>query len=107
VGGVGRKGTNSQPSAGTFEGITDFFTSAQLFAPFLLVAFPWLMFLPMIHALTHHAPAFLPRIGSLESHADQAVEAWHAFFTNARAQCTADSFLWYCAQLVQRAAVEQ
>jgi len=107
VGGVGRKGTYSQRSAGTFEGITDFFTSAQLFAPFLLVAFPWLMFLPMIHALTHHAPAFLPRIGSLDSDAHQALESWHAFFTNARAQCTADFFLGHCAQLVQRAAVER
>jgi len=89
------------------EGITDFCTSAQRFSPALLVAFPWLSISPKLQALTHHAPAFLRRFGSLGSYAEQALESWHAFFNHARAQCTADSFLGSCAQLVQRAAVER
>ena len=79
----------------------------QRFAPARLVAFPWLSISPKLHALTHHAPDFLRRFGSLGSYAEQAVESWHAFFNHARAQCTADSFLGSCAQLVQRAAVER
>jgi len=89
------------------EGITDFCTSVQRFAPALLVALSWLSISPKLHALTHHAPAFLRRFGSLVSYAEQALESWHAFSNHARAQCTADSLLGSCAQLVQRAAVER
>ena len=71
------------------------------------VIFPWLSVSPKLHALTHHAPTFLRRFGSLGSYAEQALEAWHAFFNRAQAQCTADSFLGSCAQLVQRAALER
>jgi len=89
------------------EGITDFCTSVQRFAPALLVAFPWLSASSKLHALTHHAPAFLRRFGSLGSYAEQALESWPVFFNHARAQCMADFFLGSCAQLVQRAAVER
>ena len=89
------------------EGIMDFCTSVQRFAPALLVAFPWLSISPKLHALTNHAPAFLRRFRSLRSYEEQALESWHAFFNHARAQCMADSFLGSCAQLVQRAAVER
>jgi len=89
------------------EGITDFCTSVQRFAPALSVAVPWLSASSKLHALTHHAPAFLRRFGSLGSYAEQALESWHVFFNHARAQCMADFFLGSCAQLVKRAAVER
>lgn len=62
---------------------------------------------PKLHALTHHAPAFLKRFGSLRFYGEQALEAWHGWFSHAQAQCTADSFLGTCRQFVRMSALER
>eukprot|EP00170_Pyropia_yezoensis_P000351 contig_2052_g352 len=85
----------------------DFKLRSQRFVAQLLVAFPWLSVSPKLHALAHHAPDFLLRFGSLGSNAEQALEAWHGFFNQARAQCTSASFEGACLQLVRRAALER
>jgi len=75
--------------------------------PPLKAAFPWLSITPNMHALAHHAPAFLRRFCHLGSYGEQALEAWHGWFNHTQAQCTADSFLGTCLQFVQRAALER
>jgi len=75
--------------------------------PPLQAAFPWLSISPKLHALAHHAPAFLRRFCSLGSYGEQSLEAWHGWFNHTQAQCTADSFLGTCLQFVQRAALER
>jgi len=77
--------------------VSDFCSALERLVPDFQVIFPWLSVSPKLHALTHHAPTFLRRFGSLGSYAEQALEAWHAFFNRAQAQCTADSFLGSCA----------
>jgi len=75
--------------------------------PPLQAAFPWLRITTKLHALAHHAPAFLRRFCSLGSDGEQALETWHGCFNHTKAQCTADSFLGTCLRFVQRAALER
>jgi len=75
--------------------------------PPLKAAFPWLSITPNLHALAHHAPAFLRRFCYLSSYGEQALEAWHGWLNHTQAQCTADSFLGTCLQFLQRAALER
>jgi len=89
------------------EEVADLSSALERFVPDLQVIFSWLSVSSKIHALTHHAPTFLRRFGSLGSYPKQALEAWHACFDRAQAQCTADSFLGSCAQMVQQAALER
>lgn len=83
-----------------------FSEGARWIAPALQAAFQWLSTTPKLHALTHHAPAFLQRFGSLGSYGEQALEAWHGWFNNAQDRCTADSFLGTCRRFMLQAALE-
>ena len=58
--------------------VSEFFLALERFVPDLQVIFSWLSVSPKLHALTHHAPTFLRRFGSLGSYAEQALEACHA-----------------------------
>lgn len=73
----------------------------------LPVAFTWLSVSPKLHALAHHAPDVLLRFGSLGYYAEQALEAWHGVFNQARAQCTSASIEGACLQLLRRTALER
>ena len=87
--------------------IESFARLARGLVPPLQVAFPWLSVTPKLHALAHHAPAFLRRFGSLGAYGEQALEAWHGFFNYSQARCTADSFLGACKRLVEQAALQR
>lgn len=78
----------------------DFGEGARRFALALLAAFPWMSVTPKLHALTHRAPAFLTRFGSLGSYGEQALEAWHGWFNHSTARRTADSFLGTCVRFM-------
>ena len=87
--------------------VADLCSALERCVPDLQIIFLWLSVSHTLHALTHHAPTPPRRFGSLGSYARQSLEEWHAFFNQAHAQCTVDSFSGSCAQLVQRVALER
>jgi len=87
--------------------IESFTRLARGLVPPLRSAFPWLNVTLKLHAIAHHAPAFLWRFGSLGAYGDQALEAWHGFFNFAQARCSADSFLGACKRLMEQAALQR
>lgn len=55
--------------------VAAFREGARRFAPALQAAFQGLSVTSKLHALTHHAPAFLRRFRSVGSYGEQALEA--------------------------------
>ena len=73
-------GTLNTASDMSLAEIVSFTRLGRELVPPLRSAFPWLNFSPMLHAIAHHAPAFLWWFGSLGAHGEQSLEAWHGFF---------------------------
>jgi len=89
------------------EEVESFTRLERRFVPPLRGALPSLSATPKLHALAHHAPAFLWRFGSLGAYGDEALEAWHGVFNYAQARCSADSFLGACRLLVAQSALQR
>jgi len=87
--------------------IESFTRLARGLVPPLRSAVPWLNISPKLHAIAHHAPAFLWRFGSLGAYGEQALEVWHGFFNFAQARCSAESFLGACKCLEEQAALKR